>query len=223
MKTILILDTETSDKDPAKGALLEVATASFDVEAGKLLEAQSRLVCLRDIENAAEHINGIPSSLLWHGWEPHQVDAWLFAEAQRHDAIVAHNADFDRQWVPDLRKPWICSCDDVEWPRNAGSKSLVSLALAHGVGVVYAHRALADVLTLAHMLERVAEMGVDLERLLERAMRPKALFQALVSYDDREKAKEAGFRWEPEKKRWVRKVFLEDVPALGFKVLEVQP
>lgn len=223
---LAILDTETTGKDPKTGHLLEVAIGMLDTVTGRLIDAESRLVCVEPIvvgseTNPAVEINGIPDELLGFGWEPGQVAAWLFARAQKADVIVAHNAEFDRAWVPDLKKPWVCSCDDIEWPRPSGSRSLVALALSHGIGVVYAHRALSDVLTLAHLFERAHEMGSDLDAMVRRAMRPKGMFQALVSYDDREAAKNAGFRWEPEAKRWVKRMFLEDVPTLGFKTREL--
>ena len=54
------------------------------------------------------------------------------------------------------------------------------MALAHGVGVVSVHRALADVDTLARTLTAVAELGVDLGEFLERGMRPKVLVEGVV-------------------------------------------
>ena len=220
MNIIAILDVETTGTDPEKDSLAEVAIARFDVKAGKFIDATSRIVCFGDT-NEAEAVNGIPVSLGTYGKSLEEATTWVLRSTFPADAIVAHYAEFDSQWFPETETPWICSCDDIEWPRPSSSKSLLALAVAHGVAVASAHRALTDVLTLVHMFERVHEMGHDLEAMLTRAMRPKALFQAMVSYDDRERAKEAGFRWEGERKRWVRKVFLDDVAALGFAVREV--
>jgi DNA polymerase-3 subunit epsilon len=65
------------------------------------------------------------------------------------------------------------------------------------------HRALNDCLLIAALFDRAD----DLQSLFEFAMRPKAMFVALVSYDDRDLAKKAGFRWnEPGYERmWVRR------------------
>jgi DNA polymerase-3 subunit epsilon len=112
--------------------------------------------------------------------------------------------------------------DDLAWPRGAGSKSLVALALAHGVGVSTAHRALTDCLLIAHTLERLPELGVvDVKAFLRRGLRPKAKFRALVSYETNSLAKAAGFRWEPNARMWTRTMAVEDVAGLPFKAVPV--
>jgi len=57
--------------------------------------------------------------------------------------------------------------------------------------------------------------------MIQRGMRPKATYQALVSYDDREKARLSGFRWKPDTKQWVRTMAMADVANLPFDVREV--
>jgi len=44
---------------------------------------------------------------------------------------------------------------------------------------------------------------------------------ALVSYEDRQKAKDAGFRWDGEQRRWLRKMREYQVSELKFDVREV--
>jgi DNA polymerase-3 subunit epsilon len=112
--------------------------------------------------------------------------------------------------------------DDVTWPRASTSQSLIAIALAHGVGVSHAHRALTDCDILARLLERVAETH-DVEAMLVKAMRPKKKYRAMVSFDTNQLAKERGFRWSPEEKIWWRKFVPEDVPGLQlpFELQEV--
>lgn len=221
-KTILILDTETTSLDPATGRLIEVAAAVYSVEHRSLVRARSWLI--EGATNEAEAVNGIAPALLSHGIEEAAVMRQIHAIATKEcEVIVAHNASFDRQWFePSIQNlAWACSCDDMEWPRKSTSRSLAALALAHGVGVVSAHRALDDVMTLVRMFERAAELGADVPAMIARALRPKAKYQALVSYDDREKAKAAGFRWDGATKTWTRTLAREDVAALPFQVREV--
>lgn len=220
---LLILDTETDSLDPKTGHLLEVAAAVWSVDHRTLIRARSWLV--QAPSNAAIAVNGIPEGILSRGVERAEVMRQVYAVAIKEcSVLVAHNAEFDRAWfAPEIeRLNWVCSCDDIEWPRKTTSRSLTALALAHGVGVVSAHRALDDVLTLVRLFERAAELGADLPAMLARAQRPKGRYQALVSYDDRELAKAAGFHWDGTTKAWIRTMAKDDVSALGFKVREVR-
>jgi DNA polymerase III subunit epsilon len=58
----------------------------------------------------------------------------------------------------------------------------VSLALSHGIGVSSAHRALTDCSLIAALFDRMEK----LEAMIEEAKRPKALFQAQVSFKDKD-------------------------------------
>lgn len=224
MKTILILDTETSSLDPTTGHLLEVATALWSVEHRSLVKARSWI--LRAASNEAEAVNGIPTALV--SSHPHATDmklteSWVLGWAKEADAIVAHG-EFDRKWFGEQIQSlmWIDSCDDIEWPRPSTSRSLVALALAHGVGVSYAHRALVDVMTLVQLFERAAEM-TDVAAMLAKAARPRKTYRAHVSYETNALAKERGFRWNPDRKMWVRRLAVEDATSKEwpFKLEEV--
>jgi DNA polymerase III subunit epsilon len=219
IKQILILDTETTGLDPKRDRLVEVAVAIFSVEHRAIVRARSWLVEGQD--NAAVAVNGIPAPLLHQGADPatvfHNVECIGLKECQ---AIVAHGAAFDRQWFPPeiRRMSWICSCDDIEWPRPSSSRSLTALALAHGVGVVAAHRALDDVLTLCRLFERAAELGGDLQAMLVRALRPKDRVVSLAPFEDRQLVKEHGFQWCQERREWWRTMPEEDTAHLPFAV-----
>lgn len=217
IRRILILDTETTGLDPAEHKAIEVGAILYSVEHGTSLLSYS---CLLDAaENPAESVNRIPVAAL--GFK-HTQEAWATVEsmARDADAVVAHRAEFDRQFVThELRdsRPWICSKFDLEWPRGRYGESLVQLALEHDLGVAYAHRALTDCDLLARLFTRVREMGTDVALMLSRGLRPKGNFIALVSYDDRELAKKAGFQWEPATKQWKRRMFIDDAAGLPFK------
>ena len=223
IRTIACVDVETTGLLPETDRIVEVGCVLWSVEHRCIICAWSDLVV--GDGNAAEAINRIPPAALPHGIEIDSAINLLHAHAMA-DALVSHRAEFDRSFLEAAgfrsQVPWICSKFDIEWPRSKVGDGLVPTALAHGVGVTRAHRALTDCLTLAYLFERVAESH-DLGPLLERALRPKATFQALVSYDEREMAKSAGFQWDGAKKRWTRRMAAEDAGLLGFRTQEVQP
>ena len=96
--------------------------------------------------------------------------------------------------------------------------SVRDLALAYGVPVWNAHRALTDCIYLAEVFKRCD----GLENLLIRALEPKVLFRAQISYEERHLAKNAGFRWnESVKGAWSRRMSRRDMEKLEFPVHEV--
>lgn len=237
MKTIAILDVETTDVDPSKGHLLEVGCVLWSVEHRAIIEAHSWLYDHGLTENAAQAVNGISPGLLRLGGDVAEAaNKRVSLLAMTVDACCAWNADFDRQWLPFLAdRTWFDAMDDLEWPRASSSRKLVEVALAHGVGVVDAHRALTDCLTIARLLERVAEMldshhddsGATFDAWLARALRPKVhveVSDSRFNADMNAVYKEHGFRWAPAPaKRWRRKMFAEDARKLPFVVQEVRP
>lgn len=236
---VLIVDTETTALDVSEGQVIEVGAILYSVRHQTVLQQVATL--LPAMENGAERINRIPVAPLVEmsgdvaGWGMDMV----MMMGRQAEYVVAHNADFDRKWfgmgdgdLPLLSRGmlpllvdaegaplrWICTCADFEWPcQSRPGQSLIDLALAHGIGVGSAHRALTDCLLIAELFNRVA----DLQGLFERALRPKGRFVALVSFDERELAKRAGFKWYAESKTWERVMAIEDVAGLGFGVERV--
>lgn len=223
LRFVGLLDTETTGMDPAKDRTIEVAVTLFDLKHAQPVASFASLI-KGEADNEAYPVNGIPAVMLPEAREPERVWAavkWIIEPAA---VIIAHHAEFDRQFTPDLGKPWVCSEEDITWPgsqKGGRGGSLAHLALSLGLGVASAHRASVDVDTLSRIFTRLAEKGHDLAALLRHGMRPKAMFHALTSYDQREMTKQAGFRWEPGKKIWWRRMFIEDAKALPFKVQQV--
>ncbi len=212
-----ILDTETSGLNPAVDRTLEIAVMLFHVKHAQPVASFSSLI-QGPAENAAESVNGIPAAMFPEAREADRVWSavrWIIEPAQ---VVIAHHAAFDKQFVPDLGKPWACSENDFAWPGRARGGSLAHLALSLGLGVASAHRAMCDVDTLARIFTRIAEMGHDLEPMIVRAMRPKVRCISLAPFEQKDIVKAAGFRWEQDKKIWWRDMPLEDTNELPFKV-----
>ena len=221
---LLILDTETTGLSPAEHRCIEVGAVLFSVRDRSVLSQVSFLMPCTS--NAAEAVNGIAPALTQRP-QPWQAGLACFeAMVEAADVLLAHNAAFDQQWfglgsLPALSKPWLCSMEDIRWPQERQLRSTPSvrdLALAYGVPVWAAHRALTDCIYLAQVFERCE----DLEDLLLQAMEPRRLYRARLSYEERHKAREAGFRWnQPVSGAWSRRLSEREVALLPFPVVPV--
>jgi len=224
-ETLLILDTETTGLSTLQGQCIEVGAILFHVPLRAVLTQVSFLMPCAG--NAAEGINGIPAAVtrLEQPWQ--DALACFRSMVGACEALVAHNVAFDRQWfglgpLPVLDRPWICSMEDIHWPAERQLRSTPSvrdLALAYGVPVWAAHRALTDCIYLAQVFERC----VDLEALLQAALEPRSLYRAELPYAERHRAREAGFRWnEAVPRAWSRRLSRREAQALAFPVQLVQ-
>ncbi|MCP9899196.1 3'-5' exonuclease [Cyanobium sp. Cruz CV13-4-11] len=220
-ETLLILDTETTGLSTLQGQCIEVGAILFHVPHRAVLTQVSFLMPCTG--NAAEGINGIPAAVtrLEQPWQ--DALACFRSMVEACEALVAHNVAFDRQWfglgpLPALDRPWICSMEDIRWPAERQLRSTPSvrdLALAYGVPVWAAHRALTDCIYLAQVFERCT----DLEALLQAALEPRSLYRADLSYAERHRAREAGFRWnEAVPRAWSRRLSRREAEALAFPV-----
>jgi DNA polymerase-3 subunit epsilon len=203
---------------------VEVGAIVFDVQSRAVLAQQSFLLPAET--NAAEPINRIPAAVtrLPQPWK--EGLRWFQNLLDAADVLVAHNAAFDRQWfgrgeLPAVTQPWLCSMDDMRWPADRQLRSRPSvrdLALAYGVPVWAAHRALTDCIYLAEVFARCE----DLEQQLLQGLEPRQLVRAKVSYDDRQLARDAGFRWnDPIKGAWARRMSEREIQELSFPVAPV--
>ena len=224
-ENILILDTETTGLDNENDDCIEVGSILFNVKNRSVLAQQSFLLPV-EINNA-EKINNIPAEITRLSQPLSEAIKYFESLVRVSDVIVAHNAEFDKKWfglkkLPKIEKQWICSMEDITWPAHKQLKACPSvrdLALAYGVPVWNAHRALTDCIYLAEVFKRCSE----LEKILIMALEPKVLLRAEISYEDRYLAKSAGFRWNDAiKGAWSKKMSRRDMEKLEFPVHEVE-
>ncbi|MGD1874308.1 MAG: 3'-5' exonuclease [Mastigocoleus sp.] len=240
VENVLIVDTETTALEPELGQVIEVGAILYSVKYQTIIQQVATLLPAQN--NPAQSINRIDvAPLLEIDEKTANIGLQMIVEMAKKSefamvhghppSAIAHNAEFDKKWFGIPRtgeielpvlvdgggKPlrWLCTCDDFEFPNQIRQRmSLVDLALAHGIGVYANHRALTDCQLIAWLFD-VME---DLQGMFVRAARVKGRYIALVSFEDRGLAKEAGFRWFPKTKTWERVMAKEDVEGLGFGV-----
>ena len=162
LERLLILDVETTGLAPVEGQIIEAAGVLFDVAHAEVIEARS--LCVHAPTNPAAGVNGLSVPFLRSlpslpDASPRDREApaldLLFDMASRADAFVAHRASFDMRWLPLALvrlAPWICSKFSCDWPEGCYGDHLVHLAIAHGVPVVGAHRALGDCMLIVEIM-----------------------------------------------------------------------
>src|SRR5690606_9794451 len=110
----------------------------------------------------------------------------------------------------DSAKPWIDTKCDI--PQKGKSSSLVYMAADHGFVNPFPHRALHDVFTMLKLAGHY-----DLDEALQLARSPYITLVAEVSFDDRDKAKSAGFHWDPKRKLWTQRVRAKKAESMKFQ------
>lgn len=143
---------------------------------------------------------------------------------KKADYVVAHNGrEFDRPLIEAAfskfglkmpTTPWLDTHYDVDYPRNCVNRNLIYLAGFHGMVNPFSHRAVTDVLTMFAILTRY-----DIQQVIANSQRKWLIVQANVSYDEREKAKEKGFRWQSDggktyEKCWVKRLREDQMTTL---------
>jgi DNA polymerase-3 subunit epsilon len=211
-KTLLIVDTETTGLNPPQSSVIELGAILYSVEHRCVLQQMSTLLPVCG-DNLAQKINKISAEASRADYEVSLALALFQQWLNCADYLVAHNAEFDRQWfgyesLPVVAKPWLCTYDDFSWAKvSKPGLSLVNLALEHGIGVSSAHRALTDCQLIAALFDRVENFEALLSKAIARSQEPKVYVVAQVNYEDRHLAKAKGFRWNQlVQKKWAKNI-----------------
>lgn len=143
------------------------------------------------------------------------------------DYIVAHNGgDFDRPFLTEVYKrsaiddgglfktPWLDTRTDIQYPDSFGGRSLIGVAANLGFLNPFPHSALFDAATCLKVIDHF-----ELPDIIERAASKWVFIEAIVTFNDRQKAKDAKYYWEKigDKynfpKKWVKRVKEIDLEA----------
>lgn len=217
---VLGIDIETgSSFDSSKDTTIvtEIGAVLWETNGNTPLEMENILINEgKGVHEQASEYTGITKSMIeQHGTTPEVASSKLFGLVQKADRIVAHNGNqFDKPILNHFFKRygfgemsgawennWIDTQSDVDYPSTMRSRSLIYLAACHGFVNPFAHRAVTDVLTMLQVLSKY-----DVHTVIDNADSPRVKVLAQVSYEGRQKAKDAGFYWDGDNKQWFREM-----------------
>lgn len=207
---VLGLDLETSGLDKDVNEILEVGAVLWNV-------AEKRPVKILSFFN--KDVQGEVPEMIEKliGVKVGEVKRWgrplkegfdeLDEMVEAATYIVAHNGNgFDRPFIETAynkigmtfpEKTWIDTLTDLPYPDGMGTRKLAYLACEHGFINPFPHRAITDVLTTLKIMAKY-----DFNIVEEVAKSPIIKVIAQVGYEEREKPRRAGFRWDSQKRFW---------------------
>ena len=218
---LLIIDSETTGLPENNGELIEIAAILFDVPTRSVLAQVSTLLPVK--VHGMEECHGISESACKN--IPFYVRSkaleMLMAMKNEADYAIAHSAEFDKYFADQrfIHIPWLCTYEDFRFfPHKP--QSLINLALAHGVPVTKAHRALTDCMLIAEILAKRDDLESLIEVAIARSQSPLVTIKALVDYNNRDLASKARFSWDGTKKAWLKNLKecdLDDVVGVDWE------
>lgn len=242
--TICALDVETTGLDSKKDRVTELGVVFFNTEDWASVNTYQSLLWDKSyppLTAEITKITGITQDMLTsEGRSPESV--WsIFKDmfsTYKVDAVVAHNADFDKSFVAEELKrhelapiavPWVCSMKDIK--HTVGTcRKLSHLALDYGLAVdpKVLHRAKDDVELMIRMLKEAVS---DFPTLLKRSLLKNLVVRAVVPSPfgagsdggvGKDKAKACGFSWDGARKIWVKTIKEDELEQtereLGYKL-----
>lgn len=227
---LLLLDFEGTGLDTATARIVEYGAVLYDWETKTVLRLASEFV--DPVESIPPEITGIT------GITDDTVQEFGLSEAmavskvrdlmEQADYVVAHfgtlydkplfEAACARCMCLSPEKVWVDTSIDCPYPENIKTRNLLHLAAEHGFLPGHSHRAVFDVMTMLRILSQY-----DLDTVIARAKEPTLYVQAVVSFDEKEKAKERGYKWCAPRKIWWRQWKSSDYEAekdvCGFRTI----
>jgi DNA polymerase-3 subunit epsilon len=218
MPIIAAVDVETTGLDLEKDVPLELAYVICDTLDYRPLKAVSKIIHHQNPLRIAQEIFDL-TGLSVNALENYGADARAVGQEFMEDLakykvsyIIAHNGEtFDKPMMKKLHRdvdtlPWIDTRHDIEYPASFVSRRLIHLAAEHGFVNPFPHQALTDVLTMLRILAQY-----NFEEIARVSLAPWVYLRAMVSYDDRDKAKKHRYQWEKVRdktfgKTWVKAV-----------------
>lgn len=203
------------------GLVLWDTEFSQPVELLSLLFRTEQRVGLESIEHT-----GINNELLERHGHPLDIRSLqpIINLMKKADYIVAHDGNeffrplitttFENYGFKLPTTPWLDTKYDIEYPRACTSRDLIYITGFHGLVNPFPHRSATNALTILTILSRY-----DIQQVITNSQRAWLIVQANVSYDERDKAKDKGFRWQTSggktyERSWVKRIPEEQLSSL---------
>ena len=222
IRTIAVIDTETDGLDNRIDNIIEIAVALIEIDAnGRIVRVVEKGSARHDpgrmVPPKITQITGLDNKIL--EGRKIEVEA-LTAFINRADAVLAHNAGFDRVFCERLlpgilHLPWICSMRDVPWlDRGYDGAKLGHLLMQNGLFAPTAHNALDDVEALINLLAcRLAGGKSVMAEALANAQVPTVRIDAeRAPFSIKDELKRFGYRFNWTNKVWWTEVSQTQAP-----------
>lgn len=223
---VLGVDLETTGLSSERDQIIEVGAVVWDTRQNKPVTMMNRLINIgpRQLEEEIIELTGIEQKHLREfGVSELTALNELIELSEQCKYVVAHNGpQFDKVFLEramgrydlSMDLPWIDTLHDVPYRDDVKTRKLTYLATEHKFLNPFSHRALFDVLTMMEVVSKY-----DWDEVVELSKSPTVRVQAIVSYDERSKAKEAGFRWDAPNKVWIKDMKQIQLETTNFPFL----
>jgi len=221
---VLGLDFETTGLEASKDRVIEIGAVVWDTDKKKPMALMSELVKVEEkLSPEIIRITGIDDEMLEvYGINGETAFSKLKELVDTCDYIVAHNAKFDRSFfeqeiknygvdIDPKKLKWVDTYMDVPYPESIQTRKLSYLAAEHGILNTNAHRALFDVIVMLNILK-----NYSIDEVVKRAESPSVNVIAKVSFSEKDKAKNLGFRWNKDDKTWFKEFKELDLKTKQF-------
>lgn len=210
-RRVAIVDTETTGTDPMTDEIIDIAVMIVEADSlGQIVRIDRVGQALRDpgmpIPAVITQLTGITDEDVRGRTIDLDRLERLLAGA---DVRVAHSASFDIAFIENLMPglagaSWACSMNDVDWLSTGFDGRKLGHLLMQTGRFNDAHRAMADVISLLHLLaHRLDDGRTVLGQLLENAATPSLRIEATgAPFDRRGVLKARGYRWDPRVRVW---------------------
>lgn len=213
---ILGLDFETTGFDSVNDRIIEVGAVLWEWESHKPVDMFCSLVFDAHYPDPMDpeitEVTGITMDDLHRfGVTTAYAYAMVMDMMEKTNFCMAHNGvAFDRPfWHSECArqgdtpadKVWIDTQNDVPYSDRIKTRKLSHLAAEHGFLNPFQHRAVFDVLTMLTIASKY-----PIETIIDLAKQPLVQLQAHTSFQNKDLAKDVGYRWFPKKKWWLKTI-----------------
>lgn len=228
------IDVETTGLNANEDHVIEIAAVTFDGLSWEPISQMStfvRIIEMAEVPESITKLTGITTEMMQSGKSPMDAFMQLDSFCQSSDLLVAHNKAFDQEFIAKnamnkripltkefSSKMWLCSMADIKTHNRSKCWRLSHLAIDYGIPVdpSLLHRALDDVLLMGKMLKATGMTAAEMRTWM---LEPSVTLSAEVQepWKDGGKgvdlAKKDGYKFDPEKKKWLKKVKQSELEA----------